>query len=332
MQGDVTQATDAATTAGWSRYWAAGHEHSCPTSFTGFYGSQLQAFWRRQAEGLQRDDVVLDLGCGNGALLRFLASLFPPDQSPELHGVDAAELHPEKVSGNDARIHVHARTPFAALPLGPGSVALAASLFGLEYANDDATWSELLRVLRPRARVAFVLHKRGSHLDAVAADELVVARAAQAADGVITAARNLLPYVAQAATVEGRAQVRADADAERARSRFNAASDALVGLAGLVRHGDYAHDILRALMRALAEAQPGLAAAIGARIDGIGIGIEDHVARMAALRASALDGASLERVRARLQAAGFTVAEGATISEQGFEMGWILEGRRDHAD
>ena len=69
----------------------------------------------------------------------------------------------------------------------------AASLFGLEYGNDDATWSVLLRVLRPRARVAFVLHKRGSHLDAVAADELVVARAAQAADGVIAAARDLLP-------------------------------------------------------------------------------------------------------------------------------------------
>lgn len=327
---DVTNPTDTAA-ARWSRYWAAGHEHSCPTSFKGFYGPQLQAFWSRQAVGLQHDDVVLDLGCGNGALLRYFAALFTREQRPQLHGVDAAALRPDWLAGEGDRVQVHDLTYFSSMPLATGSVSLAASLFGVEYADDDATWTEVLRVLRPRSRFAFVLHKRGSRLDAVAADELVLARAALAADGVLAAARELLPYLVQAATDGGRVRVRGNPAAESARARFNAASDALVALAGLVNHGDYAHDILRVLMGVLAEARPGLTDAIQARLQGLAAGIEDHIGRIAMLRASALDSTAMGALRARMRAAGFEVADAATISEQGFEMGWILEGRRDHA-
>lgn len=318
--------------AAWSRYWAAGHEHSCPTSFDGFYGPQLQAFWRRQALALAPDDVVLDLGCGNGALLRFLWAQFPPDRAPALVGVDAADLRSDWLHGPIARrVTVHAGARFDSLPLADASVSLAASLFGIEYGASEAAWSELQRVLRPRSRVAFVLHKQGSRLDAVAADDIVVCRAALAPDGVLALAQAMVPYLTLAATEAGRAALRSDREAEAARARFNAAAEALVDLSQLVKHGEYAHDILGAVTRVLAGASAGLGAVVGQRLDGLRGSIEDHLARITGLRASALDPAALDAMRQRLGRAGFSLAEPATISEQEHEMGWLLEGEREHA-
>lgn len=329
LQADETSAGDPRVGAGWSRYWAAGHEHSCPTSFEGFYGPVLRAFWQRQVAGLGPDDTVLDLGCGNGGLLRFLLAQFPPGRAPMLHGVDAAELRPGWLTGlASERVRLHARTRFDATPLKPASVSLAASLFGIEYGPGDATWQELFRVLRLRARVAFVLHKRGSRLDTVAADEVAIARAALATDGVLVAAHALVPFLGQAATDAGRAALRSNPDAEAARQRFNAAGEALADLGQLLNHGDYVHDILGAVTRALGELPVAL---LPARLEGLRERIEDHLGRIRALRASALDADGIVAVRARLEAAGFAMAQPATIAEQEHEMGWVLEGARGHA-
>jgi SAM-dependent methyltransferase len=320
---------DPLASAGWSRYWSAGHEHSCPTSFDGFYGPALRAFWQRQAAVLRPDDVVLEFGCGNGGLLRFLLSQFAPGRAPMLHGVDAAELKPSWLQGLTAeRVRLHARTAFDGTPLKDASVSLAASLFGIEYGLSEPTWNELFRVLRPAARVAFVLHKRGSRLDTVAADEVAIAGAALAADGVLAAAQALLPYLGQAVTEAGRAALRTNPEAEAARQRFNSAVEALQALGQLLNHGEYVHDILGAATRMLGE-QP--AALLPARLAGLRDRIVDHLARIEALRASALDAGGVAAVRMRLQAAGFAVAEPATIAEQDYEMGWVLEGTRGNA-
>lgn len=312
--------------ASWSRYWAVGHEHSCPTSFDGFYGPALQAFWKRQCEGLGSGDLVLDLGCGNGGLLRFLHAQFDAGQAPQLRGVDAAALRPP--SFLDApNVVIHERTPFRALPLEAGSVSLAVSQFGLEYGNVDESWEELFRVLRRSARVAFVMHKRDSHLDRQAADEIVIGRAALGS-GLFAHALALLPYLVRAQTDAERAALRRDGAAEDARMKFNAAVEGLGGVAEVLRHGAYAQDILEALTRILGSAASGNAAGTGDRIEAVQQGLRDHLARLEALRASALDEPALQRVRQRLLTAGFGLADAATIAERGAEMGWIIEGQR----
>ncbi|HUR40736.1 MAG TPA: class I SAM-dependent methyltransferase [Verrucomicrobiae bacterium] len=332
MQLEVKGHAAATGEAAWSRYWAAGHAHSCPTSFAGFYGPQLQAFWGRQAAVLGPEDLALDLGCGNGALLRFFWSRFDAGRAPALVGVDAAELRPDWPAGPVmARVTIHPRTRFHALPLASESVSLAASLFGIEYANDEATWTELARVLRWRARVAFVLHKRGSHLDALAADEIVVARAALAADGVLALARALLPFLARAASDAGRVGLAGDREAEEVRGRFNAATETLANLSEFVKHGEYAHDILAALMKVLGEAGGGFGAMLGQRLETLRAGVADHLSRIEALRHCALDPAGVQAMRNRLQQGGFVLAPAATIAEQGYEMGWVLEGGRGYA-
>lgn len=321
--------------ASWSRYWAAGHAHSCPTSFSGFYGPQLQAFWQRQCRGLGPSDAVLDLGCGNGALLSFLYSQFPEGQAPALCGVDAASLSLDRLSRAPAsspvasRISIYEKTPFSSLPFEAGSISFAASQFGVEYANSEATWAELFRVLRPCAAIAFIVHKRGSRLDAVASDELLLGRAALASDGIFAMARAVLSYLMQTGTESGRLAIRNIPDAEVSRQRFNARCEALTGLSKLVKNGDYAHDILDGITRVLSAASLGPSAQADSRLEALRNGIEDHLARIAALHACALDHDQLGKIRERLAVAGFRLADATTITEQGFEMGWVIEGRRE---
>jgi len=324
LHADVEKASGGAS---WSRYWAAGHEHSCPTSFTGFYGPQLQGFWARQCQGLSPQDLVLDLGCGNGGLLRFLHSRFQPGESPRLCGVDAASLRTGGFGAAASVITVYERTPFRALPLVPVSVSLAVSQFGIEYDNSDEAWAELLRVMRPGARVAFVLHKHDSHLDRVAADELVIGRSALDS-GLFDRALAMLPYLKRAASEAGRSALSRDTAAEAARAAFNSACAAVEGLQGLLRHGGYAGEILGSVTQVLSEVASGGGFGAGDRLEPLRQGVQDHLTRIAALRASALDAEGLQRVRARLLTAGFALAEAATVSESGNEMGWTIEGQR----
>ena len=315
---------DRAEEASWTRYWAAGHEHSCPTSFDGFYGPRLQAFWERQCQSLRPGDSVLDLGCGSGALLRFIGSRFPPGQAPRLRGVDAAALPTTRYAYGMTSIVISDRTPFRSLPFEPGSVSFAASQFGIEYDNTDDAWAEVFRVLRPAARVAFVVHKQGSHLERLAADDLVIGRAALDHD-IFGRALALLPYLQRARTESERAALRQDRAAEAARARYNAGCDALTALARLLRHGSYVDDVLGAVTRVLSDAGGADAAE---RLDALRQGVGDHLARIAALRDSALDAAGLEQVRQRLLTRGFTLADPAVIAEGDSEMGWIIEGQR----
>lgn len=316
--------TEVAETA-WGRYWAAGHRHSCPTSFDGFYGAAIQAFWRQHAGRLGADDVVLDLGCGNGGLLEFMRScLGGAAAMPRLHGVDAAALHP---GPGAAGLVLHERVRFDRLPLDTASVSLAVSQFGFEYGAEPAAWAELFRVLRPRATVAFVAHKRGSVLDRVAADESAIAGAALAADGVLAEALALAPYLHRASLPGGVEAVSADPVAQRARARYNAAVDVLVNLSQLVDHGQYARDILGALANVLS-ALSDLPQA-QTRLDQLRQGLTDHLARISELRRHALDERQAQEWRERLVGQGFAVPELRVLREGDREMGWIVEGRRD---
>ena len=322
----------AASEESWSRYWAAGHLHSCPTSFDGFYGAAVQAFWREHCRRLGDDDVVLDLGCGNGGLLEFMrACLAGGGQMPRLYGVDAAALRPPApgADGEADRPILHERTRFDRLPFETAAVSFAVSQFGFEYGAGPAAWAELFRVLRGQASVAFVVHKRGSLLDTVAADESTIASVALSPDGVVQVASALAPYLKQASTPAGREAVAADPAARRTRERYNATVDVLVNLSRLVNHGQYARDILGALAEVLS-ALPDLPLdQAQTRIDHLRQGLSDHLARISELRRRALDASQAQVWRDRLAQQGFTVPDIRVLVEGDREMGWILEGRRD---
>jgi SAM-dependent methyltransferase len=299
----------------WSRYWSEGHAHSCPTSFTGFY------------------DRVLDLGCGNGALIHFLSGTSPAAAEADYHGVDASALRPP--ARNDAaasgRVHFHERTAYSALPLEDRSVSVAISQFGFEYGADDSAWAELFRVLRPRSRVAMVLHKRGSQLDRVAADEIALARGALDADGLFAAALDIATYLPQTRTDAGRSALRQDAGAEAARRRYNSAADVLTNLSKLLKHGGAATELLQGVAECLGVATAVPPAQVRTTLERLRDNTRNHLARIQALHDAALDRAGIDRFHDRFQAAGFGQPRIGVIHEEGYEMGWTLEALRESA-
>ena len=104
--------------------------------------------WRWLRERVHRDDRVLDLGCGTGALLRAL--------EPALAvGVDASQAMLD-CARRRAPDHRYARITGPELPLEDSSVDTVISLLSWRYLDWDPMLAEVVRVLRPGGRLLLV--------------------------------------------------------------------------------------------------------------------------------------------------------------------------------
>lgn len=92
---------------------------------------------------------VLDIGCGNGALLRALAP-----QISQGFGVDASEemIRLARDSTTDAHVSFQ-RVDGPRLPFSDGSVDLVISLLSFRYLDWDPIMQEIRRVLAPGGRI-----------------------------------------------------------------------------------------------------------------------------------------------------------------------------------
>ena len=104
---------------------------------------------------------VLEIGCGNGALTRFLPSVGGPADR-KIHAIDIAKLSPEisTVEG----VTFHAETPAETLPFGDGVFDSVVSQFGFEYADFEPAIKEVARVCKAGAKITFISHHRSSWL------------------------------------------------------------------------------------------------------------------------------------------------------------------------
>lgn len=277
---------------------------------------------------------VLELGCGNAGLLRFIAECLGPEGTPQLQGVDQADLDASILqisrlnSALRSRIEVLPNIDFKCLPHAKGSVDVVLSQFAIEYAADEVFWAELQRILAPSARLALILHKRDSLLDRVAKDDLLVCDGVLMADGVLDQANMLLPYAFKARTAEGKLQLQNDDTANTVRRRFNQSCQQLQdSVAGLV-HKDLCEAVLGQIVTVLAQSTDracGLDDLARIRTD-----LEDQQLRLRALRKVALDPAALKAFIQRLQSLGFTALQCGEIKEKGHEFGWSIEAIRTH--
>ena len=319
----------------WSRYWAEGHLHSCPTSFAGYYGPQTQAFWRNVVRALGPSDAVLELGCGNAGLLALLAAMFPVGEAPSLMGVDAAALDNSQLATqrnshpNHARICVMGRTRFDSLGLESASVTALISQFAFEYGATDAAWAELWRVLAPSARIACVVHKSGSLLDHVARDELTLIRQVAEPGKLLELAGEMIPLLDQASTSVGRERLSTDSAAVAIKANYNSSVQSVMALGRTLPHGGYADDLLRHLTAVLGRVGVAGVARSLDELAELRQGLDEHRVRLEALRAAALDTAGLDIFRERLEQNGFSPVSISVLHERGEEMGWALEGIRE---
>ena len=118
-------------------------------SSQGYFFDRIQ----KRVLSLARDEtipeVIMDVGCGTGRLLRKARQQYP---NAHLIGVDAAEKMIEEASGLLPKAEFHVAMA-EALPLPDKSVDLAFSTLSFHHwANQAKGISEVARVLRPQGR------------------------------------------------------------------------------------------------------------------------------------------------------------------------------------
>jgi ubiquinone/menaquinone biosynthesis C-methylase UbiE len=150
--------------ASWSQFWASG-------SLTAFYGQsdnyspEFIAFWRDVlAEPVDR---IVDLGCGNGALTWIVDEIVnQPEATTEVCGIDLAAIDPFAALKKDRRdypkVSFLGETSIAAMPFETDSFDIAVSQYGIEYSDIVSVLPELERVLKPEAKLAFIMHDEQS--------------------------------------------------------------------------------------------------------------------------------------------------------------------------
>lgn len=319
----------------WSRYWRSGARHSCPDSFTDHYGSATQAFWHERFVRAAPDARALEIGCGNGSLIRWLAQSAAPFPQ-RMDAVDLADLDARWLDalppGLRERVSLHPRTTATCLPLDAGAITLICSQYALEYFADEACWMEFERVLAPRATLAAIVHHRDSHLCRVARIEASDSQWLLAVDGPLDRAERMLPWLAMSAGEEGRVRREADPLAAQARQRFNASFTVVEERIAESPFPDLLRDTAEHTMRILqAVPDSGLSAARQS-LRVLRATLEDNRLRVAELVDCALDRERVAAWTARLQRMGFATVSLDEIVEQGYLFGWSLVASRERKE
>ncbi len=314
----------------WSRYWRSGTRHSCAGSFTDHYGIATQTFWRACFERVAAGDRVLELGCGNGSLIRWLAQA--GTQWPASYdAMDLADLDQSWLSGLPAglreRVHLHPRTAATRLPSADGTVTQLVSQYALEYFADDACWNEMSRVFAPRATLAAVIHHRGSHLCRLAQAESADSLWLLADDGPLDRAAEMLKWLAMSANLRD-----VDPQAAAARQRFNATYAVVAERIAAAPFPDLLRDTAEHTMRILQAVPASGEAAARQALETLRGELADNRLRVTELVDCALDRDGVDAWAERLREMGFQAVEVGEIVEQGYLFGWRLMASRGRTE
>ncbi len=320
-------AQDASTRAqAWSQYWASGARHSCTGSFEGHYGSATRAFWHAQFHALEANDRVLELGCGNGSLIRLLNDAGHESWPARIDGVDLARLDAGWLDllqpDLRIRVRVHPNTSAAALPVADGEINWLFSQFALEYFASEPVWRELARVAAPSAMIAVIMHHRGSHLFRLAQVEHAHCDWLLAPGGPLDHARRMLPLLA------GGSEARQGVNAQRIRAEFNSVFAAVGRRAAELGFGDVLHETAETVMRILSGAATRGEPQSAVALHELTRSVEGNRLRVAELTTHALDSDDVEEWMQRLRTIGFARIEIGEVVEQGYLIGWRLCARR----
>ncbi len=304
----------------WNSYWNAGALHSCVGSYGGNYAGAVAAFWESRFASLRVGDRVLDLATGNGSLPKLLVERAGPDTHVQVDAVDIAAIAPSWHDPvRNPGLRFHPGVDMQSLPFPDASFDLVVSQYGLEYAAWPAAIAELLRVCKASGTGALVLHHSGSVLVRVGRVELANHHTLLARDGLLGAARDVLPWVARARA--GHA-VAGDPQAAASRQRYN---EAMAAIAGAIESSP----VPDLLIQARETIHPMLASALGDCSVALA-SLEDYQGELegAALRTGemidrALDVAAIEALRATVQQLRpeWTLQAEPIAQEQGI-LGW----------
>lgn len=154
----------------WDHYWLNRKTVTsfANSSFDNGYAGPLAQFWQDTFACLSDSNVMLDLGCGNGALS--LLALRSGKASAVL-AIDLATIDPCHLFADDLalsaelqQISFHPSCKIEALPFADHSIDFAISQFGFEYSDTTQSLPELCRVLRPNGKAVLLCHHADSDI------------------------------------------------------------------------------------------------------------------------------------------------------------------------
>ena len=149
------------TSEQWSALWARDTVTTLSSMFQDNYDLSIADFWQQVLAG--DHNRVIDLACGNGALV-WLANDFLNKNGAKINitGIDAAAIDPFVTLNKDKdefpMVSFIDNTSIEKLPFDDNSIDVAMSQYGLEYSDLERSIPELSRVLKPTARMGFILH------------------------------------------------------------------------------------------------------------------------------------------------------------------------------
>lgn len=147
----------------WDVYWR-GTEDAAAYTAGGVSHPQIREFWDvffHAAELEMEKPRCLDIASGGGAVVERMLS--PSRASTwEPTCVDASEAAVRGIRQRFSSVCGIAADA-AALPLASGAFDLVTSQFGVEYAGPSAV-AEALRMVAPRGRLAFLVHRQGGSI------------------------------------------------------------------------------------------------------------------------------------------------------------------------
>ena len=148
----------------WSEFWQQGHPTTFGEYFKEGYQGPIKDWFEKQFAANQQSETLLELACGNGALIPMCLDL---DLSLKYQGVDLAAVAipsavQERLDQTDRlEAALIGETSIEALPFQDCSFSTACSVFGIEYSNIEKTIPEMSRVLDDRGVYLGVLHHHG---------------------------------------------------------------------------------------------------------------------------------------------------------------------------
>ncbi|HWH17927.1 MAG TPA: class I SAM-dependent methyltransferase [Allosphingosinicella sp.] len=142
-------------TDAWAAYWssAGADRRGCLPNAKAGLGPALRSIWQDFAARLPRNAKVLDLGTGDGAVLRELRAV---RSGLALTGVDSAPQLPSAPAG----IKLKPGVAMERLPFPEHAFDAVTSQFGIEYGDTALIAGEAARVLKPEGRLCFIIHNR----------------------------------------------------------------------------------------------------------------------------------------------------------------------------
>ncbi|MFT6909421.1 MAG: ubiquinone/menaquinone biosynthesis C-methylase UbiE [Oleiphilaceae bacterium] len=194
----------------WSQYWQQGYLTSFGQDIQGNYTGELKACWEQFFASLTPNSQILDVGTGNGAIIKL--GLNPERKTDFIfHGVDSAKLAVSKDLLDNPNIQFYPEVNVESLPFKDHQYQAVVSQFALEYIKLEPAIAQLSRVLCKQGQFQFVIHDISSIIVMPNVNILMSAQRLAAPDGCFTLLKMLLNKLAK----------KDDAEAGKIRTQLN---------------------------------------------------------------------------------------------------------------